>query len=57
MTREVVSVHPETPLREAHEIISRGGFDGVPVVDSENRLVGIWTGRVIRNQLDTPRQC
>ena len=43
MVREVVSVRPDMPVIEAHEVISRGNFDGVPVVDEENRLVGILT--------------
>ena len=43
MVREVISVHPDTAVSEAHEVISRGNFDGVPVVDADNRLVGILT--------------
>ena len=43
MTFEVVSVRPEIPLQEAADILARRGFDGVPVVDEENKLVGILT--------------
>lgn len=43
MTREVVSVKPETSLLEAAELLAKHGFDGVPVVDSESKLVGIMT--------------
>lgn len=43
MSRQVVAVRPETPVLEAHEVISKHAFDGVPVVDAENRLVGILT--------------
>ena len=43
MVRDVVSVRPETPVTEAHDAISRGNFDGVPVVDAQNHLVGIVT--------------
>jgi len=43
MTKEVVSVSPETSVFEAHKIISSHYFNGVPVVDSENKLVGIIT--------------
>ena len=43
MTREVISVKPETPLQEAAEILAKHGFDGMPVVDEENKLVGILT--------------
>ena len=43
MTRDVVSVKPDTPLQEAAELLARHGFDGMPVVDDENKLVGILT--------------
>ena len=43
MTRKVVSVKPDTPLQEAAELLARHGFDGMPVVDEENKLVGILT--------------
>ena len=43
MTRDVVSVGPDTPLQEAAEVLARHGFDGMPVVDGENKLVGILT--------------
>ena len=43
MTREVVSVKPETPLQEAAEVLAYHGFDGVPVVDEANKPVGILT--------------
>lgn len=43
MTKEVVSVDSEMPLFEAAKILSEHNFDGVPVVDKENKLVGILT--------------
>lgn len=43
MVREVVSVRPDTPVVEAHEMIASHHFDGVPVVDDQNYLVGIVT--------------
>lgn len=43
MTKEVVSVDPEMLLFEAAKIITDHNFDGVPVVDKENKLVGILT--------------
>ena len=43
MTREVVSVHPETSVFEAHDLIAKHNVDGVPVVDAENKLAGILT--------------
>jgi len=43
MTKEVVSVRPETSVFEAHKIISSNYFNGLPVIDDENRLLGIIT--------------
>lgn len=43
MTKEVVSVDPEMPLFEAAKILSEHNFDGMPVVDKENKLLGILT--------------
>ncbi len=43
MTRKVIYVRPETPLIEVHDLISKYGLVGVPVIDGENRVVGIIT--------------
>lgn len=43
MSREVVSVKPETPLFEAASVIAKHNFDGVPVIDEKGKLVGILT--------------
>ena len=43
MTKKVISVHPETPLIEATNILLKDNFSGLPVVDNENHLVGIVT--------------
>src|SRR3989337_3409467 len=43
MVKSVISVGPETALIKAAQIIMEHGFDGVPVVDKENKLVGILT--------------
>ena len=43
MIHKVVSVHPETPILEAHKLMSSNNFNGLPVVDNENKLVGIIT--------------
>ena len=43
MTAPVISIHPETSLFEAHEIIARSNFNGVPVVDGERHVIGILT--------------
>ena len=43
MSKEVVSVHPDTPLLDVAKVLAEHNFDGVPVVDSDNKLVGIVT--------------
>ncbi|NJL99130.1 MAG: magnesium transporter [Synechococcaceae cyanobacterium SM2_3_2] len=43
MTREVVSVHTDTDQEEVARVIQRYDFLAVPVVDTEQRLVGIVT--------------
>lgn len=43
MTREVVTVDPETPLRDVEALFERHGFNGVPVVDGSGALLGFLT--------------
>jgi CBS domain-containing protein len=41
MTREVVAVGPDTPVRYAVEVLAGHGFAALPVVDADDRLVGV----------------
>lgn len=41
MTREVVTVGPDTSAKYAAEILADRGFAAVPVVDDQDRLLGI----------------
>ncbi len=41
MTRDVVTVTPETTLRELAEILSLRRINGVPVVDKDNKVIGV----------------
>jgi CBS domain-containing membrane protein len=41
MVKNVVSVTPDTPLPEIAEIMGGRGISGVPVVDADNRVVGV----------------
>jgi CBS domain-containing protein len=41
MTREVVTVGPQTSIKYAAEVMAERGFAALPVVDDEDRLVGI----------------
>ena len=43
MTREVISVHADTSLLDAAKILAEHNFDGLPVVDNKNKLLGIVT--------------
>jgi len=43
MTAKVVSVSSDMFLTDAAKILAEHNFDGVPVVDGENKLVGILT--------------
>lgn len=43
MSKEVITVHPETALLDVAKVLAEHNFDGVPVIDNENRLVGIVT--------------
>ena len=54
MTHPVVSVQPESSLAEAaHEMVTRR-ISGLPVVDTDNRLVGILTEADLLRALGVP---
>lgn len=41
MTAPVISVKPDTSLKRAAEILDENRFSGMPVVDDEDKLIGI----------------
>ena len=41
MTREVITVTPETPIRDLARILSERRINGVPVVDDEGTVIGV----------------
>lgn len=43
MTKKAIFVSPETPVVDAARIISEHNFDGLPVIDKNDILVGIVT--------------
>ena len=43
MTKEVIAVHPDTNLLDVAKILAEHNFDGVPVTDNDNKVVGIVT--------------
>lgn len=40
-TRDVVTVHPHTSLRFAAKLMAENRVSGLPVVDEENRVIGM----------------
>jgi CBS domain-containing protein len=43
MTTPVITVRPETPIKGAAALLAAHGFTALPVVDGEDRLIGIAT--------------
>ncbi len=43
MTKEVIRISPETTLPKAHEMMAENNIRRLPVVDDDNRLIGIVT--------------
>ncbi|OGP71648.1 MAG: hypothetical protein A2Z73_05700 [Deltaproteobacteria bacterium RBG_13_60_28] len=41
MTKEVIAVYRDTPLAEVAERMGRGGISGVPVLDADQKVVGV----------------
>jgi len=50
-----ITLGPDAALRDAVALMSRFKISGVPIVDSENRLVGIITNRDLQFQRDLQR--
>ena len=57
MTPSIVTVRPETSLREAIRQMLQGGFSGMPVVDKKGMVIGMLTeGDLIRwTEQQSPR--
>ena len=43
MTTDVLTVSPSTPLKEAAELLARRRISGVPVVEEDDRVVGVFS--------------
>lgn len=43
MTQDVITVQPDTPIRELAQIFLTHGISGVPVVDLDGKVLGIAT--------------
>jgi len=51
MTRKVITVDPEISVFEAQELMAHHGIRHLPVIDANQKLVGIVTDRDIRSAL------
>jgi acetoin utilization protein AcuB len=55
MTRNVLVVHPDTPILDAAELMLDQKVSGLPVIDAQNHLVGMITESDIFRMLVTSR--
>ena len=53
MTTNVVTVSPDTTVQEVAKILPERNISGVPVVDAENRLVGILSEGDLLHRVET----
>ena len=44
MTRQVLTVHPDTPFKQIAELLVGQGIDAVPVVDENGEVLGVVSG-------------
>lgn len=54
MTKNVISVHPDTSLLEARELLKNHRIRHLPVVEKDRTVVGIITDRDVRTALPSP---
>jgi CBS domain-containing protein len=52
MTRDVITIHYSASIKELSKLLSERGITGVPVIDEENRLLGMISMRdVIKEEV------
>jgi len=56
MTRQVVTCHPEDDLQIALDMMSKHQLRRLPVVDSDNRIVGIIAQADVATRVDQPEK-
>lgn len=56
MTKRVITVDPETPVRDAARIFAENDISGAPVVDDEGRLLGMITEGDLIHRTETGTQ-
>src|SRR5262249_17990044 len=53
MTTNVITVEPDTSVQQLATLLSERGISGVPVVDKDNRLVGVVTEGDLLHRAET----
>jgi CBS domain-containing protein len=56
MTRDVSTVTPATPLKEAAAVLARRGISGLPVVDADGLVVGVLSEADVVVKQSGPRE-
>jgi CBS domain-containing protein len=56
MTKEVVSVSPDTPINEIAQLLLKNTISGVPVVDADGKVLGMVTEGDLIARDDTARE-
>lgn len=56
MVTHPISVHPNATIAEVREMTAKYGFAGFPVIDDEDNLLGIITGRDVRFVTDLKKK-
>jgi len=51
MTTDVITIHPETSIAEASELLVRNRVRHLPIIDEDGKLLGIVTDRDIRSAM------
>jgi len=54
MTKNVITVRPDTPIFEALELLCKHNISGLPVVDDDMNLIGILSEKDLINLLQIP---
>ncbi len=54
MSTRVVTVHPDSPIMDAAQLMLKHHFSGLPVVDDNGRVVGIVTEHDLLRRTDRP---
>jgi CBS domain-containing protein len=56
MTTDVVTVEPETPLKDVARLLTNHGVSGLPVLDRRGEIVGVISEADLMSSLKAPRE-